>query len=80
MGKYLLYDNNDANNFFIQNRNDEDILRDNNENFNPLEFWQIKFIDCKKCNIKETQRFLIEFYKINVNKEIPLKTINNIIK
>ena len=62
-------DESDENSFFIQIRNDEDIHRDNNENFNPFEFWQIKFIDCKKCNIKETQRFLIEFYKINVNKE-----------
>ena len=62
-------DESDENSFFIKIRNDEDIHRDNNENFNPFEFWQIKFIDCKKCNIKETQRFLIEFYKINVNKE-----------
>ena len=51
----------------IESRNGEEIHRDNNKDFNPFEFLQVKFIDCEKCNIN--QEYLIEFYKININNE-----------
>lgn len=52
----------------IESRNEGDIHSDNNKDFNPFEFGQVKFIDCEKCNIKENQEY-IEFYKININNE-----------
>ena len=64
-----LIDESDEKSNLIESRNEGDIHSDNNKDFNPFEFRQVKFIDCKKCNIKENQEYLIEFYKININNE-----------
>ncbi len=63
-----LIDESDEKSNLIESRNEGDIHSDNNKDFNPFEFRQVKFIDCEKCNIKENQD-LIEFYKININNE-----------
>ena len=64
-----LIDESDERSNLIESRNGEDIHRDNNKDFNPFEFLQVKFIDCEKCNIKENKESLNEFYKININNE-----------
>ena len=60
-------DESDEKSNLIESRNEGDIHSDNNKDFNPFEFRQVKFIDCEKCNIN--QEYLIEFYKININNE-----------
>ena len=65
--KSILIDESDEKSNLIESRNEGDIHSDNNKDFNPFEFRQVKFIDCEKCNIN--QEYLIEFYKININNE-----------
>ena len=64
-----LIDESDERSNLIESRNVEDIHGDNNKDFNPFEFRQVKFIDCEKCNLQENKESLNEFYKININNE-----------
>ena len=64
-----LIDELDEKSKLIQSRNNENNPHENNKDFNPFEFTQVKFIDCEKCNNEENQEFHVGYFILNLNDE-----------